>query len=72
MDIRVWALAEAFLVTPIHVVLYLPGGSCQALGWMLSVPSASNTILENLISYSHARWRATPDRWELRREERNM
>ncbi|KAK1277512.1 hypothetical protein QJS04_geneDACA017553 [Acorus gramineus] len=44
---------EDILVTSIHVVLYLSGNICQTLEWLLSIPGASNTTLETLVSYSH-------------------
>ncbi|KAK1298627.1 hypothetical protein QJS10_CPB14g00425 [Acorus calamus] len=51
-DGRVRALVEAIHATPTQAVLYLSGGASQALGWLLSIPGASNTVLETLVPYS--------------------
>ncbi|KAK1281143.1 hypothetical protein QJS04_geneDACA003108 [Acorus gramineus] len=51
-DGRVRALIEAIHATPTQAVLYLSGGASQALGWLLSIPGASNTVLETLVPYS--------------------
>lgn len=42
----------AIHASPARAVLYLAGGASQALGWILSVPGASETILEASIPYS--------------------
>ncbi|KAI0491629.1 hypothetical protein KFK09_025889 [Dendrobium nobile] len=52
MDIRVRALVEAIHSSHTQAVIFLAGGASQALGWLMSVPGASNTILEVLIPYS--------------------
>ncbi|XP_020584982.1 uncharacterized protein LOC110027773 isoform X2 [Phalaenopsis equestris] len=54
MDIRVRALVEDIHSSRTQAVLFLAGGASQALGWLMSVPGASNTILEVLIPYSKA------------------
>ncbi|CAL5350217.1 unnamed protein product [Camellia sinensis] len=46
------ALVEAIHATPTHSVLYISGGASQALAWLMSVPGASNTVLESVIPYS--------------------
>ncbi|KAF7131578.1 hypothetical protein RHSIM_Rhsim09G0103900 [Rhododendron simsii] len=46
------ALAEAIHSSPTQAVLHLSGGASQALGMLMSVPGASNTVLECLIPYS--------------------
>ncbi|CAL5419233.1 unnamed protein product [Camellia sinensis] len=46
------ALVEAIHSTPTHSVLYISGGASQALAWLMSVPGASNTVLESVIPYS--------------------
>ncbi|KAJ8769833.1 hypothetical protein K2173_008241 [Erythroxylum novogranatense] len=45
-------LVEAVHSTPLQAVLYLSGGASKALGWLMSVPGATNTILESVIPYS--------------------
>ncbi|KAF6137397.1 hypothetical protein GIB67_036434 [Kingdonia uniflora] len=45
-------LVEAIHSSPTQSVLYLAGGASQALGWLMSVPGASNTILEAVVPYS--------------------
>ncbi|KAE8648616.1 uncharacterized protein LOC101217608 isoform X1 [Cucumis sativus] len=46
------AAADAIHLTPTQAVLYLSGGASQAIGWLLSVPGASGTVLEALVPYS--------------------
>ncbi|KAK3036702.1 hypothetical protein RJ639_030526 [Escallonia herrerae] len=46
------ALVEAIHSAPSQAVLYISGGASQTLGWLISVPGASNTVLEALIPYS--------------------
>ncbi|KAI8539042.1 hypothetical protein RHMOL_Rhmol09G0150400 [Rhododendron molle] len=46
------ALVEAIHSSPTQAVLHLSGGASQALGMLMSVPGASNTVLECLIPYS--------------------
>lgn len=46
------ALVEAIHSTPTQAVLYFSGGASQALGWLASVPGASNTVLEVIVPYS--------------------
>lgn len=43
---------EAIHSSPFQTVLYLAGGASQLLGWLLSVPGASNTVLEAFVPYS--------------------
>lgn len=45
---------EAIHSSPTQSVLYLSGGASQALGWLMSVPRASSTILEVVVPYSRA------------------
>ncbi|CAH9104760.1 unnamed protein product [Cuscuta epithymum] len=45
-------LVEAIHSTPTQAVLYVSGGASQALGWLMSVPGASNTVLEAVVPYS--------------------
>lgn len=54
MDTAVRAVIEAIHASPTHAVLGLSGGAAQALGWLLSVPRASSTLLEATIPYSRA------------------
>lgn len=46
------ALVEAIHSSPNQAVLYLSGGASQALGWLMSTPGASNTVLEAVVPYS--------------------
>lgn len=43
---------EAIHSSPYQTVLYLAGGASQILGLLLSVPGASNTVLEAVVPYS--------------------
>ncbi|XP_050892837.1 uncharacterized protein LOC127098320 isoform X2 [Lathyrus oleraceus] len=43
---------EAIHSSSYQAVLYLAGGASQALGLLLSVPGASNTVLEAVVPYS--------------------
>ncbi|XP_061356525.1 uncharacterized protein LOC133300955 isoform X1 [Gastrolobium bilobum] len=43
---------EAIHSSPFQAVLYLAGGASQVLGLLLSVPGASNTVLEAVVPYS--------------------
>ncbi|KAK3031575.1 hypothetical protein RJ639_036374 [Escallonia herrerae] len=45
-------LVEAIHSAPSQAVLYISGGASQTLGWLMSVPGASNTVLEAVIPYS--------------------
>ncbi|PIN23725.1 hypothetical protein CDL12_03555 [Handroanthus impetiginosus] len=52
MDASARAMVEAIHGTNTQAVLYLSGGASQALGWLVSVPGASNTVLEAVVPYS--------------------
>ncbi|KAG8382851.1 hypothetical protein BUALT_Bualt05G0122200 [Buddleja alternifolia] len=52
MDASARAMVEAIHTNPTQAVLYLSGGASQALGWLMSVPGASNTVLEAVVPYS--------------------
>ncbi|XP_057810682.1 uncharacterized protein LOC131025092 [Salvia miltiorrhiza] len=52
MDASARAMVEAIHATPTQAVLYFAGGASQALGWLMSVPGASNTVLEAVVPYS--------------------
>eukprot|EP00850_Spirogloea_muscicola_P017972 SM000159S01803 [mRNA] locus=s159:311153:314657:- [translate_table: standard] len=52
MDVAVRAAVEAIHAAPTRAVICLSGGASQALSWLLSVPGASNTLLEATIPYS--------------------
>ncbi|XP_024391627.1 uncharacterized protein [Physcomitrium patens] len=54
MDSVVRAVIEAIHSSPTRAVLCLSGGASQALGWLLSVPRASSTVLEATFMYSRA------------------
>lgn len=46
------SVVEAIHSSPTQAVLYLSGGASQVLGWLISVPGASNTVLEVVVPYS--------------------
>ncbi|CAA6665289.1 unnamed protein product [Spirodela intermedia] len=48
MDARIRAIVDAIHPAPRR----LSSTSPEALGWLLSVPGASNTVLEALVPYS--------------------
>ncbi|KAJ9163315.1 hypothetical protein P3X46_022996 [Hevea brasiliensis] len=52
MEAWIPALVEGIHSTPTQAVLYLSGGASQALGWLMAVPGATNTVLEALVPYS--------------------
>ncbi|MQL79522.1 hypothetical protein Taro_011966 [Colocasia esculenta] len=52
MDARIRAIVEAIHASPTRSVVYLAGGASQVLGWLLSVPGASSTVLEAVVPYS--------------------
>ncbi|KAL3695140.1 hypothetical protein R1sor_008791 [Riccia sorocarpa] len=52
MDTVLRAVVEAIHASPTQAVLCLSGGASQALGWLLSVPRASSTVLEVTVPYS--------------------
>ncbi|KAG0619837.1 hypothetical protein M758_4G169600 [Ceratodon purpureus] len=54
MDSVLRAVIEAIHSSPTQFVLCLSGGASQVLGWLLSVPGASRTVLEATIPYSRA------------------
>uniref|UniRef100_A0A1D1XTI2 Putative nicotinate-nucleotide adenylyltransferase n=1 Tax=Anthurium amnicola TaxID=1678845 RepID=A0A1D1XTI2_9ARAE len=54
LDARIRSIIEAIHASPTQAVIYVAGGASQALGWLLSVPGASNTVLEALVPYSRA------------------
>ncbi|PNX71904.1 nucleotidyltransferase [Trifolium pratense] len=45
-------VVESIHSSPFQAVLYLSGGASQLLGLLLSVPGASNTVLEAVVPYS--------------------
>ncbi|XP_057961681.1 uncharacterized protein LOC131153412 isoform X2 [Malania oleifera] len=51
-DAWIRALVEAIHSTPTQAVFYISGGASQALGWLMSTPGASNTVLEAVVPYS--------------------
>ncbi|KAI3502585.1 hypothetical protein L1887_30744 [Cichorium endivia] len=51
-DSLIRTLVETIHSTPTQAVLYFSGGASQALGWLASVPGASNTVLEVIVPYS--------------------
>lgn len=51
-DACIRGVVEAIHSSPTQAVLYLSGGASQVLGLLLSVPGASNTVLEAVVPYS--------------------
>ncbi|KAK2635256.1 hypothetical protein Ddye_030048 [Dipteronia dyeriana] len=51
-DACIRAFVEAIHACPTQLVLYLSGGASQALGMLMSVPGASNTVLEAVVPYT--------------------
>ncbi|KAK0575333.1 hypothetical protein LWI29_037473 [Acer saccharum] len=51
-DACIRTVVEAIHACPTQAVLYLSGGASQALGMLMSVPGASNTVLEAVVPYS--------------------
>ncbi|XP_075507069.1 uncharacterized protein LOC142543600 isoform X1 [Primulina tabacum] len=51
-DVCIRGVVEAIHSSPTQAVLYLSGGASQALGWLVSVPGATNTVLEAVVPYS--------------------
>ncbi|OMO64658.1 hypothetical protein CCACVL1_21624 [Corchorus capsularis] len=51
-DACIRAVVESIHSSPTQAVLYLAGGASLALGWLTSVPGASNTVLESVVPYS--------------------
>ena len=43
---------EAVHASPVRAVLHVSGGAARSLGWLLSVPGASNTLLEARVPYA--------------------
>lgn len=46
------SVIEAIHSSPTQAVLYISGGASHVLGWLTSVPGASNTVLEAVVPYS--------------------
>ncbi|XP_044492062.1 uncharacterized protein LOC123215863 isoform X1 [Mangifera indica] len=51
-DACIRSVVEAIHASPTQAVLYLAGGASQSLGYLMSVPGASNTVLEAVVPYS--------------------
>ncbi|WRX15493.1 Cytidyltransferase-like domain - like 3 [Theobroma cacao] len=51
-DACIRAVVESIHSSPTQAVLYLSGGASLALGWLMSIPGASNTVLEAVVPYS--------------------
>lgn len=52
MDGKIRETIETIHGTPTKAVVYVTGGASHTLPWLLSVPGASNTVLEGRIPYS--------------------
>ncbi|KAJ4709876.1 Nucleotidylyl transferase superfamily protein [Melia azedarach] len=51
-DACIRGIVEAIHATPTQAVVYVAGGASQALGMLMSVPGATNTVLEAVVPYS--------------------
>ncbi|KAG7563795.1 Cytidyltransferase-like domain [Arabidopsis suecica] len=51
-DSAIRTIVESIHSSPTQAVVYLSGGASQSLGWLMSVPGASNTLLEAVVPYS--------------------
>ncbi|GLU04699.1 hypothetical protein SLE2022_218350 [Rubroshorea leprosula] len=51
-DACVRTVIEAIHSSPTQAILYFSGGASLALSWLISVPGASNTVLEAVVPYS--------------------
>ncbi|PNT72618.1 uncharacterized protein LOC100822853 isoform X2 [Brachypodium distachyon] len=54
METWIRAVVEAIHSSRAQAVIYLAGGASQALGWLLSVPGASGSVLEVVVPYSRS------------------
>jgi len=52
LDSSLDSLIQVIHANPTKCVLVTTGGAVQALSWLLSVPGASNTIIESLTPYA--------------------
>lgn len=52
MDASLRAVVELIHASPARAVVAVSGGASQALGWLLSAPGASSTVLEATVPYS--------------------
>ena len=52
MDGLLRAAVEGIHACPTQAVIYVSGGASHALGHLMSVPGASNTVLETVVPYS--------------------
>ena len=43
---------EAIHSSPTQCVVFIAGGASQVIGWLTSVPGASNTLIEAVVPYS--------------------
>lgn len=53
MDSFIKQAVESIHNTPTKLVIYVTGGAISTVSWLLSVPGASNTIIECQVPYSH-------------------
>lgn len=54
MDTHLRHVVEQIHASSMQAVLYVTGGAASALTWTLTVPGASNTVLEALVPYSRS------------------
>ncbi|KAH9746690.1 CTP transf like domain-containing protein [Citrus sinensis] len=51
-DACIRGVVEAIHASPTQAVVYIAGGASQALGMLMSIPGATNTVLEAVVPYS--------------------
>jgi hypothetical protein len=52
MEPQLEALIKALHENPTKAVAYVTGGGVNTVSWLLSVPGASNTVLEATVPYA--------------------
>ena len=51
MEPALRAAVEAVHASPVRAVLHVSGGAAQSMGWIMSVPGASRTLIEARVPY---------------------
>lgn len=59
MDTHLRHAVEQIHSSSAKAVLYVTGGAATALTWLLTIPGASNTVLEGLVPYSRSSFTST-------------
>jgi nicotinamide mononucleotide (NMN) deamidase PncC len=52
MEPAIRLAVEAVHASPVRAVVHVTGGAAQSLGWIMSVPGASRTLLEARVPYA--------------------